>query len=476
MWHLIVLVLGLLISTAPSLRAGLRRASYGDTSATLSTKGCAHHSATAHGDPSLNSGVNATPEGSAFSPEPGRRVVESMRVVDEVINVNIAPAAHERAKTKILLVITHDDPVLQKIVGQLKQDLERSGQATVTVRQGVMPLKTTEVETLYKEGFPFVLFLAFNNTAQTVEGRLYDALDRSMLQGKKWHKRDSIVVWSHKIAQDIWSHLMGDPGSFISSIAYIKKMRRGSHWSTQLCVKPWASSEERVVRSGNKIMIAPCWKHDGKVLFFSEFTNRNVRLMATDLMRKTWVVVDGDGTNVGVSCIPQVDEAVYCHSGDIWSYRFDPIKKRGTHTLLIKDKGGCASPTQLGSGDIIYCAQGKIFLWSKAANKHQALTEGYCTGPSCHEKMGIIVYSKRVGKHMQLFMYDMRTKRHTPLTSDAGDKIDPAISPCGGFIAYCLERGRMSEIMVLTRATGQVERLSSLGDFCSCPAWSPVLA
>lgn len=410
-------------------------------------------------------------------PKNGEMKTVGTDVVDQIIKVNIglAPTGRERAKTKILLVLTNVEPLLTQLVTQLKSDLERSGQAVAMVRYGALPNKITEVEALYKEGYPFVVFLALPDQ-QIVEGRLYDALSQTMLQGKKWYKREPLTSWAHKIAQDIWQQLMGDLGSFNTSIAYIKKVKRGgSNWSSSICTMPWGSAEERVIRSGNRIMIAPCWKHDGSVLFFSEFTDRNVRLMATNLTKKAWVVVDGDGTSVGVSCIPQVEEVVYCHSGDIWSYRYDPVKKRGAHTLLIKNQGEGASPTQLKNGDIIYCAHGKICFWSKATGKSQVLTEGYCTGPTVHEKSGVVVYSKRANRVMQLFAYDLRTKRHTQLTFDVGDKIDPSVSPCGAFVAYCCEKGRTSEIVVLTRATGTMERISKVGDFCSCPAWSPVM-
>lgn len=393
---------------------------------------------------------------------------------EDIVQLSIGTASHKREKTKLLLIVPSHDQLLDRLLGQLKKDLERSGECAVTLMYAPLLISKSTLQKYFNEGFPFVAFFTMTKNQQGVEGRLYASLDSDMLQGKKWGRRDSLAHWSAKIAEDIWRQLFGHPGSFHSKIAYIHKTKGRMRTST-LCVQDWATGIKEAVRSGKAIMVAPYFKPDGKILFFSEFTDRNVRLMATDLQGKAWCVIDGDGTCVGISCLPARDEVLYGRSGNIWRYRYDQERRQGSHTLIIKDSSGCACINQLSNGDIIYCSSGKI--WRSAGGKiEQLIGGGYVTGPSCHEATGRIVYSQRVQGVMQLMLFDMSTGKKTQLTFDKGDKIDPCFSPCGAYIAYCLTEGTESKIMVYTTITGAKERLSQESDYCSCPAWSPVIA
>jgi len=398
---------------------------------------------------------------------------------EEVVQVSIAAAAgSKRAKTPLLLVAPGHDPLLDRLLAQLQKDLERSKECVVTIRYETTPITKGLLEKMFVEGFPFVGFLALAADKQALEGRLYASVDHDMLQGKKWAKRDSLAAWSAKISQDMWLQLMGNPGSFISKIAYIQKTKgRSRHPITSLCIIDWSTGNKEVIRTGNAIMIAPYFKPDGKLLFFSEFTNRNVRLMVTNMQGKSWCVVDGDGTCVGLSFLPNLEDVIYGRSGEIWQYHYDETKRQGVHSLLIKDQGECACPIQLRNGDIIYCASGRIWLWSVSTKKAQTISgSGYCTGPAYHEPTGRVVYSQRINRTMQIFIYDMKSQQRTQLTFDAGDKIDPTISPCGVYVAYCLSKGTESHIAVLNTIWRTTERISPAQEHCSCPSWSSSLA
>lgn len=394
--------------------------------------------------------------------------------VDASANVEVTiaatPARYE--KISLLIVAPEQTELVKRIVPLLKEKLERSGQCNVTLRENPLPTTRADISALK---YPFVLFITPKKEGEGLEGRLYNGLDATIVLSQAWSKRATDDLWANAVAQDIWFPLFGNKGSFFSEITYVKRSP-SRRMSRVLCGAHW-DGVERVWRSTRAIITAPCWSQDGSVLFFSEFTDRNVRLMGLDRAKNCWVVVDGDGTYVGVSCPAGARSLVYCRSGDVWQYQYDEKKKQGVHALLIEDDETCASPTLLSNGDVLYCAQGKVKRWSAEKKKSATLTTGgYNTGPAYLQLADKVVYSKKVGKWMQLYTYDCCTGKHQQISFSEGNKIDPSWSPCGVYIAYCSERGRTSEIMVLNTITGDVRRISKQGDFCICPVWSPSIA
>lgn len=383
--------------------------------------------------------------------------------------------------SKIALIEINSSSMVHEVVQKIKSDLERSGQCLVDIVQGHLPKTKQDIEHYCIDGYQFVLFL--EGSEHNIVGRLYDCLDTTMMQGKKWCKRTDAHDWAHHIAQDIWLQLMGNPGSFLSKIAYIKKTKNAQgKRMTQLCIvdssfdRAQDERDEKIVRSSSHIMVAPSWKADGSLIYFSQFASRNVCIGATDLQGKSWIAINRDGTNMGVSSIEGTDDVVYCHSGDIWKCAYNAANKQVEHMLITRDGSMCASPTLIKNGDIIYCAGGRIKRWNAATATTSTITDtGYCVGPAYHEPSRRLVYSQRIGHAMQLFLYDDCTKGHRQLTFSNGDKIDASWSPCGTYLAYCYTDGKVSKIMGLNCITGSQYCISPAHQYCSCPSWSPII-
>lgn len=392
----------------------------------------------------------------------------------EPIQVQIKNSRQKRApKTKVLVQLAPESTG-SDLLELVKADLMVSGQCDVSITTGSCPTTVMGLKALASR-YPFALFVRMSPEA--LEGRLYEVGQGTMLCGKKWQARALHHQWAHKIAQDLWQELMGNRGSFLSRIAYVKREHKsGSKWVSNLWVTDWLGQDPVPVTHGRRMVVAPCWskQQGGMILFYSEFTRRNVRLLATDVMGKIWPVIDSDGTNYGVSCRRDGQEVVYCHSGQIWKSFYDSAQKKSTHKLLVEDGGTCASPSLMESGDVLYCSGGKLKIWRAASAQIDNVgCQGFCTGPSWHEGRGQIVYAKRIAGNMQLFVYDMKRRTDEQITAGPGDKIDPSWSPCGSFVAYCLDKGKESSIMILHVGTQVTRKISPDGEHCSCPAWSP---
>jgi Tol biopolymer transport system component len=372
---------------------------------------------------------------------------------------------------------------LQEVADILKQDLEQSQQFVVTIKTFPEIRTTTEISQFFNEGFPLIVFLTSIDEGKSLAWRIYDATQVVMVRGKKYHKRGLLSAqWAHHIADELWPELLGIKSSFSTQIAYIKRVAKG----TQVCtIDPLGKKESVVVPSplqpqsqGKHVRVAPYWYPDGDNprLIFSEFTPSNVRLVMTDLDYHTRVVLDVDGTHVGVSYSSTGKDVVFVRSGAIWGHYFDEKTNKNYYRLIIKNQNACVSPNLLSKGDIVYCCRGKIYHYHAETKIQEMIIEkGYCVGPAVYEEKNLLVYSKRIGDTMQLYLYDMKQKTERPLTQDKGDKIDPSWSPCGTWVAFCYEQGASSRIAIMNILTGIRYFLTAENSVCSYPAWSPLL-
>jgi Tol biopolymer transport system component len=388
--------------------------------------------------------------------------------------------ADNKAQRMLIFVgiVGPEDRELDQVVAHLQKDLERSGQFELVYKYTLLPTSKADIQELFKKGYALAFFINKAEEGKALEWRLYDTGQSLMVKGKKYYKTGSSTLgWAHALAHEMWPELMGEPGPFATRLCYIKKVPNARHkWLNQVCTCDVRGELERVIFSTPRIIIAPCWGIDKErpYIVCSEFTQANVRLVAVTPQGKKHVLLDFDGTTVGVSFGSGAD-LVYGRSGGIWRYRYDSGLKKSIHSLLIKEKSACACPTLLSNGDVIYCSEGKIKRYDNKTGQREVVQgEGYSVGPTCHEKTGKIVYSRRVKGAMQLFIHDIKTGKSEQLTFDKGDKVDACYSPCGAWVAFCVEQRGKGSIVTLNIKTKKRYMLTREGDNCRYPAWSPI--
>lgn len=385
---------------------------------------------------------------------------------------------HHKAPMYIYVGAIEPDEQLLEIAQEIADHLAYSKQFITHVMPIAAPKNKHDITKIFEAGYPLALFVAQEKGSQAISWRLYDATRGVMCKGKRYDPNGLPVYHITKtVAHDVWLEMTGEYSSFCSCISYIKKNSSKSVSQYSLCLSDYNGKHDKVLHASQRIMVAPRWSHDVNKIYvvFSEFTPYNVRLLAADMQGRLKMVLDNDGTYVGVAYGKQGD-VVYCRSGDIWHYSFDQESKQATHSLLIEDDGSCASPSITESGTIIYCSQGKIKEFNRDNKKRTIITpEGYCVAPSYSDKCKKIAYSRRMGDAMQLFMYDTHDGTHQQLTFDKGDKMDPSWSPCGHYIAYVRKDKERSQIGVLHVNTGASYLITPVSENCSYPAWSPLL-
>ncbi len=383
----------------------------------------------------------------------------------------------QKAKPLFLGIIGSYDEHFAVLLQRIKELLEKSGQLMIVEDYVNLPTTKSEITSLFNKNYDIALYIT-NLPGQALELRLYDVGQGTMLLGKKCKNYGlTSHEWARVIADDIWRVLMGEQSPFLTKIAFIKKPQKSARKLWQLCVSDWDGELCSPLFSSRVACVTPSWNMKSNVpfLFYSEFTSRNVRLMATDLEGHKRTVLDLDGTLVGIGSSQYQENFIYCRSGVIWEYHYDAEAKKSMHKALIEHKKPCASPSLCSNGDIIYCCAGKIYYYNHTTQQKICITpDGYCVAPAFCEKNNKIIYSKRVKSSMQLCSYDLHTKLHEQLTFDQGDKIDACWSPCGTYVAFCYTHAGTNRIGVLHTRTKKYWFITSTDVQCSYPTWSTV--
>lgn len=411
-------------------------------------------------------------------------------ITDGIETVLVAPTAETAIQPMKLFIGVvgkgSATPDGEKFIADLKRCCEWSGRFAITVQPlAQVPRKKREVKKLFQELYDCALFITYNGPHAPIEWRLYDTSQGTMLDGKRISS-DGNAPAACKVADVVLKALTNEPQLFLSKIVYRKRDRRGISY---LMVTDFDGTNAQVLLQSKRILVAPRWNNDPEcpMIIFSEFTPCNVRLMMGDLRGRSLPVLDVEGTTVGVSCVQMSDDVVYCHSGDIWLYHYHPTSKKGMHTRIITEGSDvCATPVAMPQGDILYCCHGVIKHYEKTTKKRTVLIgDGYCVAPSYSPVSDQIAYAKRVGKEMQIYLYDQKTGRHEQLTFASKDhassdynahKTDPCWAPDGIHLVFCWERSGVSRIALLNTLTKNYHFITSENEFCSYPAWSGNLA
>lgn len=362
----------------------------------------------------------------------------------------------------------------------IRHDLERAKTIRVTIQSIEQPTYTNDIAHYFNEGYPFVLYISMQEGDTAVRARLYNTLDVTMLQGKKWYNYTTDATCAHHIADSVWKEVIGTESCFLSSLVYVtKEYKRSGKVRCNLVVTDWDGSRSRIILSKNSHILAPAWLiddtgHDQAILF-SEFTLTNVRLMKAfaTTSASPEIVLNRNGTTVGVSPL-SLHNIVYCHSGALWRYTYDPTTHGGKHTCIIRETEPCACPIALRNGDVMYCCKGAIKRWDVVNNTQKNITKkGFCTSPAVHEGRNILLFSRRIKGNFQLIKKDLDSDEEHQITHGPGNKIDASIAPCGWWAVYTVEHNKKSSIYLINLLNNETCEISDPSQHCMCPAWSP---
>jgi TolB protein len=401
-------------------------------------------------------------------------------------------------KFAIVLIIdnihSNDDAMLLRDLGHhLKKDLEFTKQFKVgggfLHELFSLPSNPSKqyLQELHLNGYEFALFIQPVDPPllAMLEWRLYDLSSCSMIKGKRYSKKGSDHrVWAHTIADSVWPELAQVPGFFSTKIAYCKDIKdEHARAIKHIYIADYDGSHEQVLISTHTLNVAPRWNVDTAfpVLFYSEHTSVNVRLMMTTMEKKRQIVVNFDGLTMLPSFSHDGKRVAFCASRgagacDLYCYDQGNLKR------LTQNQGNNLAPVFTENQDLLfYCSDREglpqIYSYTFSTGNSERITpSGYCVCPTyCHTNKSL-AYAKMVKGIMQLFMYNTGSKQHTQLTFDESNKDECSWSPCGNYLLFATQQGLKSRIAMLQIHTRETWFVTKPTEICSYPTWSPLYA
>ena len=388
---------------------------------------------------------------------------------------------HEKAHIVLAMIGTPSAP-LEQIADLVKKALEFTNQCAVTIFFTPHIVSKQEALAFKTKGYNYILFVS--EEPQSIAWHLFDLDEEQMKKNKKVYKKGlALRGWAYALADSIYEALTSEPGFFSSKIAYGKQipLKNGSHY-THLYIADYDGSNPECIVATPTSNTGPRWNKDTKrpLLFYSENTNQNMRLMAVDLHKKKMIAASFDGLNMLPAFSPDGLGVVFCSTrGDNncqlyhWSHKklqkitqntgnnFAPVFGADTNTLYFSSDFESKYPQ----------------LYSCAIDtKHisRLTSDGYCVAPSFCARTNTIAYSKMVNGVMQLFSYDCGKKEHVQLTFDKAQKEECVWSECGTYLLCSVESGKTSRIALFNTKVGAYHYLTNADEYCCYPTWSAV--
>ena len=125
----------------------------------------------------------------------------------------------------------------------------------------------------------------------------------------------SLRGWAYALADALWLELTGQVGFFSTKIAFCKEMAQGKgNAYKHIYIVDYDGSHQEPLVTTPTINVAPRWNKVFKrpLLFYSENTNSNMRMMATTLDRHRIMASNFEGINMQPAFSPDGQMVVYC--------------------------------------------------------------------------------------------------------------------------------------------------------------------
>lgn len=417
------------------------------------------------------------------------------KIQEEEFAFEVHQPVRQYSKVKCLtLVLGPENKVLENAAKIIQFDLEFSDQVEIEINRHAGELDPVVLAKLYNKGMALCLYLRMQDK-HTIKVELKDPASNAALFEKAFPLTENNIVYqSHCVSDALMPVLTGEKGPALSTLAYCKQI---SSRQKVVCIADYACKMEKVIEQARTINVAPCWHSQVPVLFYSQFTRTNSRLMSYDLrFKRHSIICSYDGLNMQPSFSPDGTQAILCLSGKGNSelYLYDQAvckkEKKRIFQQVTNNKGNNASPCYLPDGSVVFCSDfqtGSPQIYHlKAAiggsKKTTRLTNGhgYCAAPSYCAHTNSIVYTRYVHGFFQLFTLDLNNPqpRERQLTFTTGDKLDPSWSECGKYVAFAYTcpdtktKKPTNQIAVANVTSGNIRILTSSKERKSFPCWT----
>ncbi len=306
-------------------------------------------------------------------------------------------------------------------------------------------------------------------------------------------QKDCLVQEAHACADRLIECLTNRKSITMTSIAYCVQP---SAAQKVIMVSDYAGFAVSPVVDDGCLNVAPRWHASLPMIFYSRIKTSLGELCSFDMRtRTTKLVCSYEGLSMQPSCSEDGKRVVLCMSSDkgnleIYLYDQSVCAQQGRRVFqqLTNNGGSNSSPCFLQNGDVVFCSDFETSLpqlyylnmKTKVCTRLTGGGKGYCAAPAYNQARNALVYTRynHADGFFQLFELSLTTRTERQLTHGAGDKLDPAWSPCGNYVACVLDRydvrskKKISQIALLNSASNKLHVITKGDEPKSFPVWT----
>jgi TolB protein len=391
--------------------------------------------------------------------------------------------------TQIPIVVAdfRDEAVSGTAIGGIvRADLARSGLFRSSASPQALDERSTVVAAEWRaRGADAVVG---GSVARLADGRfdvrykLWDAVRGEELLG-----RSQLVVAgdlrlaAHRIADEIYQALTGEPGVFATRIAYV--LRSGRRHT--LHVTDADGERAQVALASAEPIISPAWSPDGRELAYVSFETQKAVVWVQSLVTgERRQLANFRGSNSAPAWSPDGRELVVTLSTAGIAQLFVMPREGGSPRRLTSSSAIDTEAVYSPDGRFVYFVSDRgggpqIYRVPPAGGSPERVTfsGGHNISPSISPDGKLMVYVARQGNGaFKLAVTDLANGSGgggVRLLTDTSDDESPSFAPNGRLIVYTSrERGR--DVLMTTTLDGKIRtRLVSSGADMLEPAWGP---
>ncbi len=372
---------------------------------------------------------------------------------------------------KDLMLSEWFSPLQEQVFEELEK-MERSG-SKVDYRSwhqvGAQWLIKTEYSVLAK------------GKGQVFTFRLYDAVNKRFLLAKRYSaSRDLLRKSIHRFADEVVMRLTGKRGLAETQVAFLNQENAGK----EIYLVDFDGHNLRRVTRDHTVNLSPAWSPDAKWIVYTSYAAHNPDLIMIDTVgEKRQTLHRLPGLNAAPAWSPDMQRIALVLSRDqnseVYILNRDRQLERLTHHFNID-----TSPTWSPDGKKIAFTSDRsgtgapqIYIMDSVKGDQSKVTRisfgsGYNDNPAWSPNGDQIAYTSRVGKRLQIRIYDLNTRQSQVVTKGSGSCEQPSWSPDGRFIIYRKRENDRYNLFIQKAESGRARQLTFSGKGHS-PAWSP---
>jgi Tol biopolymer transport system component len=370
----------------------------------------------------------------------------------------------------LLPIICNQDSILSD---QLVTDLKFSGQIEPTIMSG--NFSKSVCKKLAQEGYGLTLFI--KETADSVDWALYDNFAQDNLVSKSLNKKQELPKLAHQIIDGLWPILFSQNSSFNTVVAAVKK--NGNKKSQVFILYPFEDCKPKAISKGLANCFAPRFHPTQNVLYYSQHTKTNARLVGyAPELKEPFLVSNCLGMNMTPTISQQGQVALsLAPHGNTGLYLSTKNNNKHQYQRLSNGEMQVISPHFINETEILCCAfynnRPYVSIYNFGEQKIKKYFDFKSLAPMYCAAKNKIFYVKNVAGCLQVCAYDMSTKEHTQITQSQKNKDHPWASPCGNYLVFTEFGDKSARIALLNLNNLEQHYLTPVNENWESPVWSP---